>query len=530
VQNHGNVRAAPFLAETAETYPDLDSDAAVRLVASEPMWRECAWLAELAATSVAGDFPWPRVMSPPHPRAVGSLGGEACDWIERHSVTKRLRPWQRLVIYRVLEVDAAGELCWLNVLLSTPRQVGKSVVVCALAFWRMHQHERFGETQLVMQTGKDLAVCREVMRPARIHAKRLEPFYSVREANGQEEIGNRHGNRWMVRARYSVYGYSASLGIVDEAWGVSPEVVEDGIEPTMGDRIQPQLMLVSTAHRRASSVMPLRRQTAIERLFAESTDLLIEWSAPRGTDISDRAAWRACSPHWATARERLLESKLERTVAGVSDDPDEDDPIESFRAQWLNIWPGRRLLSASRDEPLVQWETWRDAVDVSVSVPVAGNVVAVEDFYGTGAAACAAGRDPSGRVVVWGDCFASRGEAWAWAAYLIGERPDTRLVVGASLSGDPAVAACNAVGVEMAGSTKTRAALPLIRELLAGGAIAHSGGSALNAQVQNLRVLTHREGGLGISPRSGRNDLARAMGWAVLSLVNVPAPQPFYVY
>ena len=57
--------------------------------------------------------------------------------------------------------------------------------------WRIHQYERFGEPQDVLHTGKDVAVCKEVQRPARVWAKGRADDYKVREVNGQEEIEHR---------------------------------------------------------------------------------------------------------------------------------------------------------------------------------------------------------------------------------------------------------------------------------------------------------------------------------------------------
>lgn len=279
----------------------------------------------------------------------------------------------------------------------------------------------------------------------------------------------------------------------------------------------------------STSLFPIRRQVVIETITEPSDSLLIEWSAPRNTEIDDRDAWRACSPHWSTGRARMLESKLARALAGKSDDPDDDDPIESFRSQYLNVWPSKRLASSTRDEPLVPWDAWAACAEIGAGIPVSGIVVAVEDYMGMGAAACAAGRLADGRVLVWGDVFMSRPEAWAWAAHVIGMRPDTRLIVGGSLAHDTTIPDLGAVGVDTAGSVQTRSALPLVRELVSSRRLAHSNGAALNAQVQQTRVLPGREGGLGVSARSGRHDLTRAMSWAAQALENAPAPIPFFV-
>ena len=71
----------------------------------------------------------------------------------------------------------------------TARQVGKSYLLTELLLWRICQGERFGEPQLVLHTGKDLPICRDVQRPARMWARRQGDGWYAREANGREEVG-----------------------------------------------------------------------------------------------------------------------------------------------------------------------------------------------------------------------------------------------------------------------------------------------------------------------------------------------------
>jgi hypothetical protein len=193
-------------------------------------------------------------MSVPHRRAAGSLGPEFIRWAEDRS-ERSLRWWQRLAATRMLEVDTDDRLVWETILLTVPRQLGKSWLLRELAFWRMHQSDRFGEPQDVLHTGKDLEICVEVQRPARVWAKQ-RPEYRVREANGRVEIELlKDGSRWKLHAKESVYGFSVSLAAADEAWKVKPQVIEEGVDPTMVEREQPQLLLVSTAHRMSTSLM-----------------------------------------------------------------------------------------------------------------------------------------------------------------------------------------------------------------------------------------------------------------------------------
>jgi len=468
-------------------------------------------------------------MSRPHPDAVGSYGPEAAPWIAEHAGIE-LRWWQRLVLYRALEHDADGQLVWTTVVLSTARQVGKSFLVRALALWRTAHADVFGEAQLVLHTGKDLNVCREVHRPGRAWA-RAHGFYT-RETNGQEEIRLPDESRWIVRGANSVYGYAATMAIGDEAWAMSARLIEDGLEPTMMERISPQLVLLSTAHARASSLMLGRRAVALDSWETPRDTLLVEWSAPAGTDIEDRDAWRQASPFWSEGRARLLEARLRRCQAGVSDPDDaDDDPERSFRSQVLNTWPRQRLAGTGRDEPLLAPDVWAGCADLSATAPPGPVVVAVEDWYGLGAAAVCAASLPGSRVLIWGETFADRADAVAWADMELHSdesREGSQLIVGASLN--PA-AISEALGFPAvgAGNGHTRVGLPMVRAMVNSGQLIHGGDRTLSGQMTACRV-TARDGGLVITNRGVRGDLVRAASWAVMVASRPGINVPFFVY
>ena len=83
-------------------------------------------------------------MTRPHPNAVGSFGADFAAWSLARS-GRPLRWWQRLAATRLLEHDADGHLVWLWAVLSTSRQVGKSVLLGELALWRLAQAARWGD-------------------------------------------------------------------------------------------------------------------------------------------------------------------------------------------------------------------------------------------------------------------------------------------------------------------------------------------------------------------------------------------------
>lgn len=514
---------SPQSSESSGIVTNVAEQAAASPNATDPVWSSCPWLADLL--DVPPDAAWPRYMTAPHPRAVGSYGAEFAAWSERRS-GRPLRWWQRLAATRLLEHDAAGLLVWLTVLLTTSRQVGKSVLLGDLALWRIEQAERWGEPQLALLVSKDNAAAAEVHRPARAWAR--GQGWKVREANGEQEIAAPDGSRWAIRGQGSVYSYSASLAMVDEAWAVDPAAVEDGLEPTMAERTSPQLLLTSTAHRRPTPLFPKRRRMALEQLDAPDETLLLEWSAPGGADPAAVATWRAASPSWSPRRERLIATN--HTTASTDEPvPGPDHPLAGFAAQWLNQWPlAVAPRHRGRDEPLLEPGAWDALTDYSVSADAEGpTVVAVEDHYGRGAALAVAQRTDAGTVIAWGRLHDSRADALAAAAELTTAVPDTRLVIGASLDGDPGIP--KAASVTLANTTTTRTALPLLRDLVARHQLAHDGDPQLSSQVDGLRVVPSTSGGLTVSTTSPRSDLARSVAWAVAALVGDSVPA-FFVF
>jgi hypothetical protein len=438
--------------------------------------------------------------------------------------------WQRLVVYRLLEYDAAGVLVWRSVLLTVARQVGKSTLLRALALWRMHRADLFGEPQTVLHTARDLQIMRDTQRSAKAWARsRRAAGYRVVESNGREEVSGPDGGRWLLRATRGVYGYSASLALADEAWGIAADVIDDGMAPTMLARLQPQLVLASTAHPQSTSLFLARRAAALGELDSPGSALLIEWSA--AADPGDESGWRAASPWWSADREDLIRTALAATRSAPLPVVGEPDPVESFRAQYLNVWPARSAAqSAATVVPLVDGQVWAGAADLRVPVPAGPVVLAVDDWGGAGAAALVAARLGDGRVLVSGQLFESRARAAAWVAWQVSAHAGSRLLVGAQLLRDAAIAALGEV--ERMGAADTSAGLPMLRELVVAGRLVHDGGRDLTGQVGAARVTASRAGGLILSPRSGRSDLLRCAAWAVAAAAELPAAQvpDFFVF
>lgn len=484
----------------------------VGLAADDPIWDDAAWLDPYR--TVPDDAAWPRLMTTPNPLAVGSHGAAAIDWI-RDEMGVELRWWQKLAITRELEHDERGWLCWLTVLLTTARQVGKSTELRGAAAWRIHQASRWDEPQTVVHTGKDLPVCKEVQALARAWAKARG--YPVREQNGNEEITVPWSkSRWIVRGKGSVYGYSGSSVLGDEAWGIAPDVVDDGLEPTMLERRSPQLKLASTAHPRTTSLFPDRRNQALAQLAAPRRTLLLEWSAPRDADLDDEAAWREASPHWHANRANQIRERIDRILRGDDDDTTTSkgvDPVASARAQVLNIWPAKVVIAGGPADRLIPPGAWGQLAQPGSARP-RRLWVAVEDNYGDGACVAAVAELDDDRIEADGWLCDTRDHAIAQARALVAslEIP-ARIIVGASIPPPRGV-------TTRAAAAETRVGLPLLRSML--GRIVHDAAPDLAAQLDTVRVR-QVGGGLAIVPGT-RADLVRALAWALLASVTRRAP------
>lgn len=459
---------------------------------------------------------WPRLMTVPHPRAVGSIGADMVGWV-RTELGVVLRWWQVLFVVRLLEVDEAGELVWTSALLTLARQCGKSLVVFCLCEWRSEQAARFGEPQLVLHTADSLEHAKAVWN--RAHRRALAHGWGLRRAAGEYEIDKGTGT-WLVRSQTAAVGYTASLAVADECHAIKPVTIDERLGPTTVEAAQSQILLVSTAARDCSELFPRRRAGALARLGDPDAELIVEWSAPRGASVLDESARRQGSPHWHKRRAEEIRTHAER-AAPYESQLHPHELVVGVRTQWHNEWPLERV--AGKGEPLLDEAAWADTVS---TVDSDGPLwVGVEDHRGQGAAVAVCGSLPDQRFVLGGRLCDSRSAAYGLAAEVCRLRPGSTLVVGASLAADVEVLAIQAVTVRKAGIAETGASLSLLRDLLTTGRVVHDDVSPqLDDQVLACRVTPIASGlSLVTGPRS---DLLRAAVWALRVAATGVVPTP----
>jgi hypothetical protein len=308
-------------------------------------------------------------------------------------------------------------------------------------------------------------------------------------------------SQWMILSETGAYGLGAGLAICDEGWDYSVETVTEGIQPTMMERVSPQLLLVSTAHRRATPLIPERRQAAIDELAEPRRRLLLEWSAePTGDLLADA---EAASPIWDRRRARHV-SEAHDDARKRRPQPGEIDPVDMFASQYLNDWAAGHQLGREPGEPLVEAEAWEAARGVQAG-PYA--VAAVEDFYGRTFAVAWAHVDPDSLDVTVGASVVGSRQGLADA--LVGLQAE-RVIAGASIVEDPVF---DGYSVDPVGARETKAALVALRRGVAEGRVHHDGSVDLTEQLADVRVAARPDGLAVVAGQ--RSDLVRAAAWCV---------------
>lgn len=283
-------------------------------------------------TATASSADWspasrPRFGTPRRPERKtygGSLGKIAA------ALGTPLMPWQQHVADVALEVDpATGRLAYRRVVLTVPRQSGKSTLMLALFMWR---GIGLGPGQVMAFTAQNGLDARMRLRREwheTLKRTALATAYEPSWTTGAEALLFKNGSRLQVVAgtEKSGHGQTLDLAVVDEAFAQPDGRLEQALSPAMVTRPEPQLWYVSTAGSPTDVWFKDKVERGREDLTGDNGVAFFEWSAPADAEPNDRAAWRACMPALGYT---ISESVVAAECLGMA--PDE------FRRAYLNQW------------------------------------------------------------------------------------------------------------------------------------------------------------------------------------------------
>jgi hypothetical protein len=240
-----------------------------------------------------------------------------------------------------------------GVVISIPRQVGKTFLVGAIVFalcllcpgltvlWTAHRLRTAAETFGKMQ--------------AFAGRKKVKPHVAnVYVGSGDEEIRFHNGSRILFGARERGFGRGfddVDVEVFDEAQILTENAIDDMV-PATNTAANPLLILMGTPPKPSdpSEVFTTKRAAA---LAGDDEDTAyIEFSADCGCELGDRKQWRKANPSFVSGR--TPETAMLRMLKNLSPD--------SFVREGLGVWDE----AAKRAASLIESDAWgRLEVDVA---------------------------------------------------------------------------------------------------------------------------------------------------------------------
>lgn len=310
------------------------------------------------------------------PRDLGraTYGHELAEVARR--LRKPLMPWQQYVADVALEVDpATGELFYEEVVITVPRQSGKTTLILALMAWRcVIVARRLGPQTVTYLAQSGKMARRKLEREFVPILKRGIGFRMVPHSrarpqrptdfkpsmnNGNEHILFGTDSYLQVEAPTETgsHGDVLDMPVIDEAFAHGDDLVEQAVDAASVTRRSPQSFVISTAGNERSvflwrKVLAGRRQVR-ERLPGRSC--YFEWSVPEDARWDDPAVWAEYLPALGhTITEARLMARLAKALANP-DEGDDDEGYEpgvaGFRRGYLNQWMKTPLLGGEVGRP-----------------------------------------------------------------------------------------------------------------------------------------------------------------------------------
>lgn len=240
-------------------------------------------------------------------------------------------PWQRRVVDVALEIREDGLPAYRRVVLTVPRQSGKTTLLLALFVHRAIGWPKSPQNMTyAAQNGVD---ARKKFVDDQMPILKFSPFkglYKPRLTSGHEAILWSNGSRHTISAATEKTGHGQilDLAVIDEAFAQPDARLEQAFSPAMVTRRDAQFWVVSTAG--TADSLYLFEKVEAGRAHVDDTDsgvAYFEWAADESEDPDDPATWWGCMPALGyTVTEDIIRSEHAGMTA-----PD-------FARAYLNQW------------------------------------------------------------------------------------------------------------------------------------------------------------------------------------------------
>lgn len=248
-------------------------------------------------------------------------------------------PWQQHVADIAGEVLPSGRLAYREVVVTVPRQSGKTTLVLSIVVGRAEAGQPFGGRQTMLYAAQTGTAAYDKWKKEYVEdlraSKKMRGRFSTRMANASAAITfNSSRSTFGPIATQSESGHGPVLdfGALDEAFAQKDSRVEGAWSPAMITRPMAQLMILSTAGDATNEYFRGKVDQGRLNTLADIDygTAYVEYSAPEDADPDDHDVWRRCMP--AVGYTQNIESiQIERQKMRLDD----------FKRAFLNIWVDR---------------------------------------------------------------------------------------------------------------------------------------------------------------------------------------------
>lgn len=275
--------------------------------------------------------------------------------------------WQSHVADVALELLPDGTLAYDRVVLTVPRQSGKTTLLLSLITHRSVAQFPGGrldvgpQKQTVVYTAQTRNDARKKWIKEFTPLLEASPFrrhFDKRLTNGSEGFDWRNGSTFDLVATMekSGHGDTLDLGLIDEAFAQVDDRLEQAMEPATITRTSSQLWIVSTAGDTPEKSPFLWGEVDAGRRIAdlgvESTTAYFEWSCdPDLDDLDDIEV--VASRHPAVGFTITVEDLRKKHAKAC-----EKNELGGFRRAYCNVWGSDEEFK----DPKIPLKVWADSI------------------------------------------------------------------------------------------------------------------------------------------------------------------------
>lgn len=338
----------------------------------------------------------PRFGTPRNPgrETYGALAAKVARWLH-----KPLMPWQQYSADIALEIDpATGELWYEEVVITVPRQSGKTTLILVILLVRCIIMARTLGSQTVTYLAQSGIMARRklerefarLMRAAKTltevpqesrHRPVVDTEWKLTMAHGSEHIAFGGGSYLQIEAPtgYGSVGDVLDVSVIDEARFRETDLVEQAVEAATVTRRSPQSYIVSTAGNERSfffwpKVLAGRRACETRN---HGRTCYLEWSVPDDEAFDDPKVWARYLPALGyTITVARLQARLAKALRNpdVVDEEGYEPGLAGFRNAYLNQWLKTPPVQSEVPRSEIDPEMWK-ALAVGVDSQIVGSVV-----------------------------------------------------------------------------------------------------------------------------------------------------------